>query len=39
MSETYFRYAVRDDRETEVCVEIAVNLWRSAPQTYGPPES
>ncbi len=39
MAETFFRTAIRDDGETEVTVEIAVNSWGSPAQTYGPPES
>ena len=39
MAETFFRNTVRDDGETEIVVEIAVNSWGSAPQTYGPPEA
>lgn len=39
MSESFFRDAIRDDRETEIQVEIAVSSWGCAAQTYGPPES
>lgn len=34
MGETYFRAAVRDDRETEIEVEIAVHSW-GEPAHYG----
>ena len=39
MGSTFFRTAIRDDRETEITVEVEVHSWGSAPQTYGPPES
>jgi hypothetical protein len=39
MAETFFRYAIRDDRETEIEVEIAVNSWGCSAQTYGPAEN
>lgn len=39
MAQTFFRDALRDDRETEIQVEIAVNSWGCEAQTYGPPES
>ena len=38
MAETFFRTYTRDD-DTEVTVEIAVNSWGCAAQTYGPAES
>lgn len=39
MAQTFFRTAVRDDRETELLVEIAVNSWGCSAQTYGPAEN
>lgn len=39
MGQSFFRTALRDDRETEIQVEIAVHAWGCAAQTYGPPES
>ncbi len=39
MSETFFRTALLDDKETEIEVEIAVNNWGCSAQTYGPPET
>jgi len=34
MAESFFRAAVRDDRETEITVEIEVSSW-GAPAHYG----
>lgn len=39
MAETFDRPAMRDDRETEIEVEIEVSSWGCAAQTSGPPES
>lgn len=39
MSESFFRTGLRDDGETEVEFEVAVNSWGCAAQTYGPPEN
>jgi hypothetical protein len=39
MAETYYWAFLRDDGETEVQVEIAVNSWGRAAQLYGPPEA
>ena len=39
MAQTFFHNAVRDDRETEVVVEIAVRSWGCSAQTYGPAEN
>lgn len=39
MGETFTRPFLRDDKETEVEVEIEVSSWGSAPMTSGPPEA
>ena len=39
MTRTYRQYAVLDDSETEIEVEVAVYGWGRPAQTYGPPEN